>query len=140
MTALLAALTSPFGRAAAIVALLAALLLWADHRGHRRASAEGDALAAELTAAWSARVDRLEARLADEIAALDAAFAGEIAAIDAAGRVAVHPVIEREIARDPSLADPGRGIDGELLAAINAARAESARAARADRGDARALP
>jgi len=102
-----------------------------------------DRIEAELNEArlqWRADLRASENRMAEHLSRIDRDLGEDIAEIDATERTLIQPVIEREVSRDPTLADPDNGISDELRDAINAAAAASACTAATDCADGIAMP
>jgi hypothetical protein len=108
--------------ALAIVAALVGGLFLIDQRGYRRAKDQEERARLERAIGNMWLVAQIEQTLAARLAAIDTQLAGTLQAIDTEGRTLVQPIIQRELARDPSLADAGRCLSPGLLEAVNRAR------------------
>lgn len=92
-----------------------------DHRGYQRARAEAALAEAREAARTSELLRRIEAAMNARLAEIDGRLASRVAGIERT-RITLQPIIEREIADDPRLADPAAGVSERMLRAINAAR------------------
>jgi hypothetical protein len=124
--------------AAGVLVILSALW-WLDHRAYQRALSDRDAQDAALLIHLQTELRQSEVRLLGRIDQLAGVYQLQREAIGRVGAT-FQPIIEKETAHAPHLADPAAGLTDGLLAAINRARATGACTAAATGRIACALP
>jgi hypothetical protein len=117
-----------------LIAILLAIVV-IDHRGFERAEKEAHDRELERAAIVAAVVGQIDQQLDRRLAATAATLRGTLDTIDKEKTI-VQPIITREIARDPRLADPNSCLSPGLLAAVNRARGHSAGAELGEAGSA----
>ncbi len=124
---------------AGIAVAIVGAVWWLDHKGYQRAMADRDRRDAAMLDQLRSDLRQSEQRLALSIDGIAGTFDAQREALSRAG-AALQPVILKEAAHDPRLADPALGLTPGLLDAVNRARAAGACAAAASGRIACALP
>ncbi len=100
-------------------------VLWLRHDSYQAAMRDRDARDAKLLDAMRGDLRRSEQRLAIAIDGIGGDYQRQREALTRAG-AALQPIILKEAARDPRLANPALGLTPGLLDAVNRARAAGA--------------
>lgn len=113
-----------FGMPLLILIAIGAAVLLIDQRGFQRAKDQDRKADLERSAIVAAVVGQIDQQLDQRLAVTAATLRGKLDTIDKE-RTVVQPLITREIARDPRLADPNSCLSPGLLDAVNRARGHS---------------
>ena len=116
------------------------LILYIDHRGYQRAMEDRDRRDAKQLSELRKAIRESDERLVGIVGRNDTDLAGKLDRLRVVHTTVIQPTIEREIDNDPRLADPAMRYSDGLLRGLNAARASSSCAGRADGGIECAVP
>lgn len=110
-----------FGMPLLIIIAIGLAVLLIDKRGYDRAKEQDRTAQLERQAIVAAIVGKIDQDLDKRLGAIAGDVHEKITTIDKE-RTVVQPIIQRELARDPRLADPDRCLSPGLLEAVNRAR------------------
>jgi hypothetical protein len=111
-----------FGMPLLIMIAIGLAVVTIDQRGFNRAKEQDRKAELERQLITAAVVQSIDGQLDKRLGTIAARLGVKIDTIDREGKTVVHPIIMRELARDPHLAAPDSCLSPGLLAAVNAAR------------------